>query len=334
LATGSVPKQLKGFPWDGQKILNSNQALELESIPESLLIVGGGVIGCEFACLFSALGTQVVLVEALERLLPVPGIDEECSSLLLREMKKLTTKCYCNTSVNTWKDQGAHLEVELGPSPFTNDQSKTKDFSKSIVAEKILLCLGRSSQSHTLGLETIGIGTDDTGWVETDATLATTSKGVYAIGDLLGPSRMMLAHAAATEGRVAAENALGGSKTMDYRSIPSAIFTTPEVANTGLTEKQALDLGYQVDTSKVLFRTLGKAHAEAEIAGQGKIVSDQSTGKLLGAHLIGPRVTEYIGEMVLALNKGCTVNDLAEVVHPHPTFSEILGDLALKLVNT
>lgn len=333
IATGSVTKGLDGFPFDGQKILSSDHALELETVPDSLLIVGGGVVGCEFASLFSALGSQIVLVEAMERLLPISGIDKDSSSILLREMKKQKVKCLLKTVVSSWQDQGLSLRVLLTPWPVTKDQGDQATSSESIQAEKILLCLGRNPETSSLGLENIGLQTDDNGWLRADKSLATEVEGVYAIGDILGPSRMMLAHSAAFEGRLAAENALNGPRQMEYGNIPNAIFTSPEVASTGLAEEQAVDLGYNVDTEKVLFRSLGKAHAEGDIAGQGKIVFDKSTGKLLGAHLIGAHVTEYISEMVLAINQGCTIKDIAETIHPHPTFSEILGEVSLNSVH-
>ena len=333
ISTGSVTKKLKGFPFDGQKILNSDHALEIESLPESLIIVGGGVIGCEFASLFSALGSRVVIVEAMDRLLPIQGVDEDSSNILLREMKKQKIKCLLNTSVSSWQDQGSSLKVFLTPSSITEDQDQQSASTNYIQAEKVLLCLGRSSENSSLGLENIGLQTDDNGWVKVDDSLATNVSGVYAIGDLLGPDRMMLAHSAAFEGRLAAENSLKDSKKMDYSNVPNAIFTNPELASTGLSEKQALGLGYNVDTETALFRSLGKAHATGDIAGQAKIVFDPNSGKLLGGHLIGAHVTEYISELVLAINQNCTIKDIAETIHPHPTFSEILGEASLKAVH-
>jgi len=158
--------------------------------------------------------------------------------------------------------------------------------------------------------------------------METNVAGIYAIGDVLGPSKIMLAHVASAEGLIAAENALGQTLRMDYNVVPNAIFTMPEVANVGLTESQALDKGYNLRSDRVLFRNIGKSHVIGEIAGEAKIVSDIENGKILGIHLIGPHATDLIGEGTLALKMGCHVRDLAETIHAHPTLSEIISETA------
>ena len=199
--------------------------------------------------------------------------------------------------------------------------------------EKVLVCIGRAPNTTGLGLEALGVQVDKKGWVAANERMETRAANVYAIGDILGPSRIMLAHVASAEGLVAAENALGGSREMDYAAVPSAIFTSPEVANAGLTEAQAKEQGYQARSDSVLFRTLGKAQVIGEIAGQAKIVSERGSGRILGVHIIGPHATDLIAEGVLAIQQGAGVQDLAHTIHAHPTLSEIMLETSYKAID-
>jgi dihydrolipoamide dehydrogenase len=194
----------------------------------------------------------------------------------------------------------------------------------------MLICIGRKPSTGDLGLESVGVEPDEKGWIATDERMQTANPDVYAIGDILGPEKIMLAHVASTEGQVAAENATGGNRTMDYRVVPGAIFTTPEVANVGLSETQAKEQGYQVRAASVLFRTLGKAQVIGEIAGEAKIVSEAGSGKILGVHIVGPHATDLIAEGALALQIGGNVKDLAETIHAHPTLAEIMLEASFK----
>lgn len=331
LATGSKPLDVPAFPFDGEKIVSSDHALEMEDTPESLLIVGGGVIGCEFASVFAAFGSRVTVVEALPRLLPLPSIDEDCSKILQREMKKKKIKFFVNKTVMGVEKEGGSLRVAVGPSSFI-EKPKAKDAKPLFeTAEKMLVCIGRSPNSKGMGLENIGVKTDEKGWVAANERMETNVPGVYAIGDLLGPSKVMLAHSASAEGAVAAENAMGQKRTMNYDAIPGAIFTMPEIGNVGITDTQAKERGIDVRSDAVLFRTIGKPHVMGEISGQAKIVSEAGTGKVLGVHIIGPHATELISEGTLAVKTGCTLRDIAETVHAHPTLSEIMAETALKV---
>jgi len=330
LAMGSEPMTIPALLFDGKRIMSSNDALNLTEIPESILIVGGGVIGCEFAFIFSSLGSQVTVVEAMDRLLPLPSVDEDCSKVLQREMKKRKIRFMVNRTMEGVDENGGKLRVNIGPSPFA-EGLKGKDLERlSVEVDKVLISVGRVPNTHDVGLEQVGVKTDQRGWIMANDRMETNVSSVYAIGDVLGPAKVMLAHVASAEGFVAAMNAMGEISEMDYDVVPGAIFTMPEVADVGLTETQARERGYNVRSDTVLFRTLGKAQVIGEIAGQGKIVSDTETGKILGVHIIGPHATDLIGEGTLAVQKGCSVQDLAKTIHAHPTLSEIMGEAAFR----
>ncbi|MBI9085856.1 MAG: dihydrolipoyl dehydrogenase [Desulfobacterales bacterium] len=330
LATGSRPAPIPAFPFDGRRIISSNEALYLEAIPESVVIVGGGVIGCEFAYILSALGSQVTVVETLDRLLPLPSVDADCSKVLLREMKKQKIACHVNRTVTSMIPLDGSVRVAIGPSPLATDPKDRGRAPVELTASTVLVCIGRTPNTDDVGLETLGVETDARGWVCADGRMATRVDGVYAIGDVLGPDRVMLAHVASAEGMVAAENAMGGHRTMEYAAIPGAIFTSPEVATVGLTEAQAVAQGIDARADTVLFRALGKAQVIGELAGQAKIVSDRIAGRVLGVQLIGPHATELIAEGVLAVETGCTVGQLARTIHAHPTLAEIMSETAHK----
>ena len=332
LATGSRPVALPGLATDGQRILSSNEALGLDRLPPSILILGGGVVGCEFAHIFSALGSQVTVVEALDRLLPLPSVDTACSKVLQREMKKRRIQLMIHRTVQSVNETAEGLRVVIGPSPFLENPGAKESQSVEVFVETVLVAVGRCPNTDGIGLDQTRVELDERGWVKADERQQTADPAIFAVGDVLGPSRVMLAHAASTEGLVAADNALGGTRRMDYQAVPSAIFTSPQVAAVGLTESQAAASGHAVRSDEVLWRTLGKAQVIGEIAGQAKIVSETHTGRVLGVHLIGAHATELIAEATLAVTKGLTVEDLAGTIHAHPTLSEVMGETALKAV--
>ena len=374
IATGTAPLNIGDFPFDGESILSSNHLLGLNEIPESIVIVGGGVIGCEFACILSALGSSVTVVEAMSRLLPVPGVDESCSIILQREMKKRKIKIITDrvvekaNKVEIAGNKNGKLVVTLGISPFadkstvekmvkstnTNKIARSENGTQIIETDKMAVCIGRSPLAADLGLENIGLKTDVKGWIDVNDNMETEVAGVYAIGDILGPQRIMLAHVASHEGMVAAYNAVNTDSTssnlkegrakesntfddnrlakirMNYNAVPGAIFTMPEIGNVGVTEAAAKAQGLDVRSSTVNFRVLGKAHAIGEIAGEAKIIADATSGKVLGVHITGPHATDLIAEATLAVNKGLTVSDIAHTIHAHPTLAEIISEAAFK----
>jgi len=328
LAPGTQPYDFPAFPFDGEQILSSNNALCLQEVPASIMVLGGGVIGCEFAFLLSALGSRVTVVEAMERLLPLPSVDEACSRVIEREMKKRKIKFLLRRTAERVERNGGKLRVTLGPSPLMPDPKAGEPLAVEV--DKLLVSIGRQPNTGGMGLDKLGVNLDARGWIEADERMETNVPGVYAIGDVLGPSKIMLAHVASVEGRVAAENAVGSGAVMDYRVVPGAIFTMPEVANVGLSEAQAGERGFIVRADTVLFRTMGKPQVMGEIAGEAKIVSDAETGRILGVHLVGPHATDLIAEGALAVKLGATVKDLAETIHAHPTLPEVMLEASCK----
>ena len=333
IATGSRPLDIPAFAFDGCRIISSNEALYLDEIPESIVIVGGGVIGCEFAGILSAFGSKVTVVEALDRLLPLPSVDADCSKVLAREMKKRKIGFHVNRIVESVDSGGRLLKVKMGPSPFAENLKEKDKKPLEIEANQVLVCIGRAANTTDIGLENIGVAIDERGWIVADDNLKTNVDGVFAIGDVLGPAKIMLAHVASTEGMVAAENAMGGSRRMDYSAVPGAVFTAPEVGNVGLSEAQARETGAAVRADTVLFRTVGKAQVIGEIAGQAKIVSDADSGRILGVHIIGPHASDLIAEGTLAIQNGLTVRQLAETIHAHPTLAEIMMETGFKALD-
>jgi len=330
IASGSKPLVFPAFPFDGGQILSSNDALVLKEIPESILIIGGGVIGCEFAFILNALGSQVTVVEALPRVIGLPSVDEDCSKILQREMKKKKIKLYLDKTVEQTEVRNGHVRVTIGPSPFLEEVKEKDRKPIEVEVQNVLVSIGRQSNADTLGLPELGLETDPRGWIVTNEKLETNIPGIYAIGDALGPVRIMLAHVASTEGIVAAENSMGHDRRMNYEVVPSGIFTFPEVANVGLTEPQARAKGLEARSDSFPFRALGKPQAMGEIVGQVKIVSDNKNGKVLGVHIAGPHATDLIAEGTLAIHMGATVKDLAHTIHAHPTLAEAILEAAHK----
>ena len=333
IATGTEPLNVPDFPFDHQQILSSNDMLSLTELPASMTIVGGGVIGCEFAFIFSALGCEVTLVEAMSRLLPLPSVDASCSKLLLREMKKRKIKVLCDTVVTRAVKGPEGVEMSVAVSPFIDNPSPKPPKTETLTSRVMAVCIGRSPLSSDLGLEAIGLETDKRGWIPANSHMETPVDHVYAIGDILGPEKIMLAHVASHEGIVAAENALnsGGEKSViSYDAVPGAIFTMPEIGTVGLSEQGAREQGIEIETATVNFRVLGKAQAIGEIAGEAKMIVEKSSRKVLGVHLIGPHATDLIAEATLAVEKGITDAELAHTIHAHPTLAEIMGEVAAK----
>jgi dihydrolipoamide dehydrogenase len=311
LATGSRPFSIPAFPFDGQRIISSNEAVNLSTIPKSLLIVGAGVIGSEFACIYNALGSDVTMVEMMNR--AVSTEDHEVSELLEREFKKKKIRLFTKTGVQKVevRDDGVHAFVTDG---------------KELVAEKVLVSIGRTLNSDNIGLETVGIEKGRKGEIIVNSRMETNVPGIYAVGDVVGG--MLLAHVASREGIVAASNAMGITTVMDYTAVPAAIFTSPEIASLGLREFQATEKGLKIRTGRFLFRGLGKAHAIGEIIGFIKVIADEETDRIVGAHIIGPHASDLIHEYVVAMQNGLTTRDVARTIHTHPTLSEGLMEAA------
>jgi dihydrolipoamide dehydrogenase len=305
IATGSKPAQIPVFPFDGKRIISSDHAINPGSVPGSLLIIGAGVIGCEFAFIYKEFGAEVTMVEMMPN--AVSTEDEEISQTLERELKKNKIKLMTNTSVD---------KVDV------NEDSVTVQLSdgKSVEVEQVLVSIGRAVNSKDIGLEAIGVEAGERGEIKVDSRMQTNVEGVYAIGDVTGG--IMLAHLASKEGIVAVENAMGGSSEVNYEVVPAAIFTSPEIGSVGIREKQAVEKGLKYKVGRFQFRALGKSHAMGEIAGLIKIIADEESDRILGAHIIGAHAADLIHEVAVAMEKGLTAKDIAHTIHAHPTLAE------------
>ena len=308
LATGSRPAKLPGFPFDGDSVITSDEAIQLASIPKSLLIVGAGVIGSEFAFIYRSFGAEVTVVEMMAH--AVSTEDEEMSELLERELKKAKIKLVTNVKVeNVEKGSDGMMVARLS--------NKTE-----IRTERILVSIGRSMNSENLGLDNAGVVIGRRGEIQVNEKMETNVPGIYAIGDVTG--NLMLAHVASRQGVVAVDNALGGDSRMDYTVVPAGIFTMPEIGSVGLREKQAIEKGIKYKVGRFPFRGLGKAHAMGEIAGMAKIIVDEATDKVIGVHLCGAHATDLIHEGALAMQMGATAQQLGDMIHAHPTLAEAI----------
>jgi dihydrolipoyl dehydrogenase len=306
IATGSRPAKLPGFPFDGESVITSDDAVLLKKIPQSLLIVGAGVIGSEFAFIYRTFGADVTMVEMVPHAISTE--DEEMSELLERELKKAKIKLMVNVKVE---------KVEKG-----SDGMMTARLSngQEIRTEMILVSIGRSLNSEHLGLDDVGVGRGKRGEIVVNERMETGVPGVYAIGDVTG--KIMLAHVASHQGLVSVENALGGNEMMDYAVVPSCVFTMPEIGSVGLREKSAAEKGIKYRVGRFQYRALGKAHAIGEITGMMKILADEATDKVLGVHICGAHATDLIHEGALAITMGATATQLGHMIHAHPTLAE------------
>jgi dihydrolipoamide dehydrogenase len=328
LAIGSRPLEIPSLPFDGHKVISSDEAISLNEVPESILIIGGGIIGCEFAFIFNSFGSSVTLVEAMSRLIPLPSVDADCSIIIQREMRKRKIRVLLNNTVARAEFNEGKVRAFIKPALSGEELNGAEEKQLIQEVDKILVCVGRKPNTQSMGLENLGLQMDNNGWITTNDFMETTVPGVYAIGDALGPAKAMLAHVASAEGLVAAENALGISRKMSYETLPVGIWTSPEIACVGVTEEQARERRYTVRADKFLFRALGKAQAMGEIAGHVKIISDVQNKRVLGIHIVGPHATDLIAEGTLAIKMGATVDDVAETIHAHPTLSEALMEVS------
>ncbi|HEV8376314.1 MAG TPA: dihydrolipoyl dehydrogenase [Candidatus Polarisedimenticolia bacterium] len=320
LATGSEAKGLPGIEPDGKKILTSDHALELSAVPKSIIILGAGAVGVEFASIFSSFGTQVTVVELLPR--AVPGEDEEISKELERCFKKRGITVRTGVKVQKASPSAKGVEVIL----TSGEGGKPETLS----AEFLLLGVGRRPKSDGLGLEKTKVIVEK-GFVRTDAVYRTAEPGLWAIGDLVG--RAPLAHVASHEAVAAAEAMAGGEPhPINYDQVPWCTYCDPEVARVGLTEKQAQERGHSVKSGKFPFSVLGRAQILGETEGFVKIVTDQKYGEVLGVHIIGPKATELVAEGAALLALEATTESIVATLHAHPSLSEAVGEAALDVL--
>ncbi len=311
VGTGTTAPSLPNLPLDGTSVISSREVLDLTAIPESLLIVGGGVEGCEFASLFSVLGTKVTLVEMLPRILPTE--DEEVSALLAAELKKQGVTILANTKVD---------KVAVGAQGVTT----TLADGNRVTSAKVLVSIGRRFNTADLGLEKVGVTLGHRREILVNERMETSVSGVYAIGDVVG--KAMLAHVASAQGKVAVRNILGHPTVMQYDVIPVGIFTFPEIGRVGLTEQEATQQGMDIKVGKFRPIGLGKAHASGETTGLMKIIVEAKTGRIVGVHLVGAHAADLIHEAAVAMQMGATAATVAETIHAHPTMPEGLMEAA------
>lgn len=306
IASGSEPRNISAFPFDYEKIHDSTSLLNLSKLPKSIVIIGGGIIGCEFASLYALLGVKVTIVELLPRIIPME--DKLLSDALEKAFKK--------------KGVNIHVNAQVAGIDKTKDGVSVKLKSgETFDAEIALVAVGRALNTDSIGLDKAGIAVDAAGLVPVNSKMQTEVPGIYAIGDI--STRWWLAHVATHQGLVAADNACGHHAEMDYRAVPSVIFTHPEIATVGLTQENALKQGYKAKIGAFPFQALGKSRAAFHTEGFAQIVFDQKTGQLLGAQVIGHEASTLISEMTVAIANELTIECLAETIHAHPTVAEV-----------
>ena len=312
IATGSKPVDFADFPFDGKTVLSSDDFFSMDRVPDSILIVGAGVIGCEFAFILNELGCRVTIVEMMDRALPLE--DAETSKVLEREMRK--KRMILKTGM---KIEGIEKTADGKVAARVSDGSR-------IVSEKILVSIGRAFCTESIGLPNAGVSLTKKGTIAVSDRFETNVPGVYAAGDVIGG--LMLAHVAWAEAIAAVENSFGSERSLDYASIPWGVFTSPEIGRVGLTEEEALKNGIELKIGRFNFRLLGKAHAMGEIEGFVKIIADAKDDRVVGVHIIGPHATDLIHEAALAVRWKMTSSQIASLIHTHPTLSEAVMEAA------
>jgi dihydrolipoamide dehydrogenase len=314
IATGASVVQLPDMEIDGKRVLSAKEALDLTEVPKRLLVVGGGIVGCEIGTYLRKLGSEVTIVELADGLLS--GVDPDLVKVVQRGMKKRRMTVHTGSKVTATKEKDGALEATI----------QTPKGEKTVVADKVLLAVGFRPNTPTLALASAGVKTDERGHVLVDDQLRTSNEAIFAIGDVIGPP--YLAHKASKEGMVAAEVMAGHDVTLDVKAMPSAIFTDPEIATVGLTEAEAKEQGYEVTVGSFPYAANGRALSTNHTDGLTRFVADAKDGTLLGVHIVGYDASDIISEAALAIEMGATAADIGLTVHPHPTLSETLMEAA------
>lgn len=316
-ATGSVPVELPFLKFDEKKIVSSTGALALDKVPKSMIVVGGGVIGLELGSVWMRLGAQVTVIEYADKICPF--IDQQMVAVLRKTLEKQGMKFITSAKVTGSEIKGS--DVHLTYEDLTSKQSQ------KISADVVLVSTGRKPFSEGLGLEALNVQKDQRGFVQVDSHFQTNVPGVYAIGDLIpGP---MLAHKAEDEGVALAEMLAGQAGHVNYATVPSVVYTFPEIASVGLSEEQAKEKGIPYAVGTFPFMANGRAKALAQTDGMVKIIADTRSDKIIGGHIVGPRASELLGEIVIAMEFGGSSEDLARSFHAHPTLNEVVREAAL-----
>lgn len=311
IATGSEPMGIPGFAVDGENIVGSKEALDLQKAPEALAVIGGGVIGLEIGTFFAKLGTKVTVIEFTDALLPV--IERDMSSIVARGLTKLGIDVLLGSKAKSWAKKGKRLELSV----------ETPEGEKKIPCDKILLAVGRMPRSKGLGLEKLGVELDRRGHIVVDSEMLSSVDNIYAIGDVVG--QPYLAHKASREGILAAQS-IAGRPLEPRGAVPWAVFTDPEISWVGQTEAEAKAAGIATVVGKFPFAASGRAQAVRETEGFCKVVAEKSGGRILGAGFVGSNAADLIGEACLAVSLGATLEQVAQTIHPHPTLNEAFAE--------
>jgi len=314
IATGSVVRSLPGLEIDGEQIISSDEVLQLSEVPKSMIVLGAGAVGVEFASMYSRFGTEVTMVELLPRVLPIE--DEEVSAVLAKSLKRQGIKVFTGTGFQSATREPGQVRVV----------AKTGDQTQEFAAEKLLVAVGRRAFCDGLGLENTKVEIER-GYVKIDDHMRTAEPGIYAIGDVVPTP--LLAHVASAEGILAVETIAGKNpRPINYDHVPNCTYCSPEVASVGLTEAKARERGYDVKVGHFPVPVIGKAQILGATEGMVKIVADGRYDEVLGAHIIGPHATELIAEACIALQLESTVEEVIQTIHAHPTVSETFKEAA------
>ena len=315
IATGSRPIELPGFEFDGERILSSAEALDLEAVPESLLVVGAGYIGMELSTVFAKLGTEVTVVEMLDDVLP--GYEDDVAEVVRERAESLGISFSFGEAAQGWEDTGSDAFVTT-----EDEDGETHEYT----AEKVLVAVGRRPVTDTVNLEAIGLEPNEDGFLETDHQARTDVEHVFAVGDVAGEP--MLAHKAYREGHVAADVIAGEPAALDHQAVPAAVFTDPEIGTVGMTSEEAEAEGFDPLVGEMPMRASGRALTLGERDGFVRIVADADSEFILGAQIVGPEASELIAEVGLAIEMGAQLEDVAATIHTHPTLSEAVAEAA------
>lgn len=316
IATGSKPSNIPTFQVDGQYIVDSTSALQIDTVPKRFLAIGGGAIGLEFATIYNRLGSNAKVIEFMDRI--APGADEEVGNELAKALKKQGIVIETSTKANGFEKKGEELHVEL---------EDVKTGKKRIeIFDRVIVAVGRAPNGKNLGLEELGGKVDARGFISVNNKLETGVPGIYAIGDVIG--HPMLAHKAMKEGIVAAERCAGKNSVMDAVAIPGVIYTTPELAWVGPTEKELREKGFELNVGRFPLSASGRALTLGAQEGMVKIIAEKESDLVLAVHVCAPSGSDLIGEAALAMEMAATVSDIALTIHPHPTLSELMLETA------
>jgi dihydrolipoamide dehydrogenase len=316
IATGSKPTELPFAKFDKERIISSTEALNLKEVPKQMIVIGAGVIGLELGSVYARLGSEVTVIEYLDK--AIPGYDSAMSKEITKSLKKLGIKFNFSHKVTEVSSDGKKVSVSA---------TDKKDQEVKFEGDYCLVAVGRSAYTAGLGLENVGIKTDNRGKVEVNEKLQTSKEHIFDMGDVIKGA--MLAHKAEEEGVFVAETMAGQKPHIDYNLIPGVVYTWPEVASVGRTEEQIKEAGISYKVGSFPFRALGRARASGDTDGLVKIISDKNTDEILGFHMIGPRAADLIAEGVVAMEYRASAEDIARMSHAHPTFAEAIKEAAL-----